>query len=63
MTTVRHGNEHDPSYLGSTNNSEIFGDQTHSGSLSTDRGSLSPNQLQLLPRRLQPCKVIAGMVR
>ena len=29
----------------------------------TDRGSLGPNQLQLLSRRLQPRKVIAGMVR
>lgn len=28
----------------------------------TDRGGLCANELQLLPRRLQPCKVIAGMV-
>ena len=30
--------------------------------IQTDRGGLGPNQLQLLPRRLQPCEVIAGMV-
>lgn len=31
--------------------------------IQTDRGSLGPNHLQLLSRRLQPCKVIAGMMR